>query len=88
MNWTASGAMTCCSAAAGDDNLDGGRGDDTLEGGYGADVLTGGDGSDTASYAGSMMGVTVRLHNSKFMGGDAKGDTFGGTVDCHVYRYG
>ena len=65
---------------AGDDNLDGGRGDDTLEGGYGADVLTGGDGNDTASYAGSMMGVTVRLHNSKFMGGDAKGDTFGATV--------
>ena len=65
---------------AGDDNLDGGRGDDTLEGGYGADVLTGGDGNDTASYAGSMMGVTVRLHKSKFMGGDAKGDTFGATV--------
>ena len=65
---------------AGDDDLDGGDNDDTLEGGYGADVLTGGDGNDTASYAGSMMGVTVRLHNSKFMGGDAKGDTFGGTV--------
>ena len=65
---------------SGDDNLDGGRGDDTLEGGYGADVLTGGDGSDTASYAGSMMGVTVRLHNSKFMGGDAKGDSFGARV--------
>ena len=53
---------------SGDDNLDGGRGDDTLEGGPGADVLTGGDGSDTASYAGSMMGVTVRLHNSKCHG--------------------
>ena len=65
---------------SGDDELDGGRGDDTLEGGYGADVLTGGDGSDTASYAGSMMGVTVRLHNSKFMGGDAKGDSFGARV--------
>ena len=65
---------------AGDDELDGGRGDDTLEGGYGADVLTGGDGNDTASYADSMMGVTVRLHNSKFMGGDAKGDSFGATV--------
>ncbi len=64
----------------GDDDLDGGRGDDTLEGGYGADVLTGGDGSDTASYAGSTMGVTVRLHSSKFMGGDATGDSFGGTV--------
>ena len=67
---------------SGDDELDGGRGDDTLEGGYGADVLTGGDGDDTASYAGSMMGVTVRLHNSKAMGGDAKGDTFGATVEA------
>ena len=65
---------------SGDDDLDGGRNDDTLEGGYGADVLTGGDGSDTASYAGSMMGVTVRLHNSKFMGGDAMGDSFGARV--------
>ena len=67
---------------SGDDDLDGGRGNDTLEGGYGADVLTGGDGSDTASYAGSMMGVTVRLHNSKFMGGDAEGDSFGATVEA------
>ena len=65
---------------SGDDDLDGGRGDDTLEGGYGADVLTGGDGMNTASYAGSMMGVTVRLHNSKAMGGDAEGDTFAGRV--------
>ena len=64
----------------GDDDLDGGRGDDTLEGGPGADVLTGGDGSDTASYAGSTMGVTVRLHSSKFMGGDAMGDSFGARV--------
>ena len=65
---------------AGDDMLDGGRNNDTLEGGMGADVLTGGDGNDTASYASSMMGVTVRLHNSRFMGGDAYGDSFGGTV--------
>ena len=65
---------------AGNDDLDGGDGNDTLEGGYGADVLTGGNGTNTASYAGSMMGVTVRLHNSKAMGGDAKGDTFGGMV--------
>ena len=65
---------------SGDDDLDGGRGDDTLEGGPGADVLTGGDGSDTASYAGSTMGVTVRLHTSSARGGDAKGDTFGATV--------
>ena len=68
------------SGGSGDDELDGGRGDDELEGGAGADELTGGDGNDTASYAGSMMGVTVRLHNSKFMGGDAEGDSFGATV--------
>ena len=62
---------------AGMDMLDGGDGDDVLEGGYGADELTGGDGDDTASYAGSMMGVTVRLHASQAMGGDAEGDTWG-----------
>ena len=33
---------------------------------------------DTASYAGSMMGVTVRLHSGQAMGGDAEGDTFAG----------
>ena len=70
---------------SGDDNLDGGRGDDELEGGPGADVLTGGDEKinghgNTASYAGSVMGVTVRLHNSMFKGGDAMGDSFGATV--------
>ncbi|MDE0154992.1 MAG: DVUA0089 family protein [Gammaproteobacteria bacterium] len=59
---------------AGDDDLDGGAGDDKLEGGYGADVLTGGAGMDTASYAGSMMGVAVRLHSGQAMGGDAEGD--------------
>ena len=64
----------------GDDNLDGGDGDDTLEGGYGADTLTGGEDDDTASYAGSVMGVTVRLHSSTAMGGDAKGDVWGDTV--------
>ena len=65
---------------AGDDSLDGGDEDDTLEGGPGADVLTGGRGADTASYAGSMMGVTVRLHASQAMGGDAEGDTWGDTT--------
>ena len=72
--------MTELYGGSGDDELDGGRDDDTLEGGYGADVLTGGDDNDTASYADSMMGVTVRLHNSRFMGGDAYGDSFGETV--------
>ena len=62
----------------GDDMLNGGDGDDTLEGGYGADMLTGGDGMDWASYASSMMGVTVRLHSQQAMHGDAEGDTFVG----------
>ena len=65
---------------AGDDSLSGGDEDDELEGGPGADMLTGGLGADTASYAGSMMGVTVRLHASQAMGGDAEGDTWGDTV--------
>ena len=64
----------------GDDDLDGGDGNDELEGGYGADMLTGGDGNDTASYGMSMMGVTVRLHASQAMGGDAEGDTFAGSA--------
>ena len=72
------------SGGAGDDVLDGGDEDDTLEGGYGADMLTGGGGADTASYAGSMMGVTVRLHANKAMGGDAEGDTF---VDMTTVEY-
>ena len=46
----------------------------------GADELTGGGGDDTASYASSMMGVTVRLHARQAMGGDAEGDTWGDTV--------
>ena len=65
---------------AGDDELEGGDGDDTLEGGPGMDTLTGGDDDDTASYAGSMMGVTVRLHSGQAMGGDAQGDIWGDMV--------
>ena len=60
----------------GDDSLEGGDENDTLEGGPGADMLTGGLGDDTASYASSMMGVTVRLHANQAMGGDAEGDEF------------
>ena len=71
-NWTAVKGNDTLSGGSGDDDLDGGDGVDTLEGGYGADVLTGGDGADTASYAGSTMGVTVRLHSSKAMGGAAR----------------
>ena len=69
---------------AGDDSLSGGDENDTLEGGPGADTLTGGMGEDTASYAGSMMGVTVRLHASQAMGGDAEGDTWGDTATVSV----
>ena len=72
------------SGGAGDDVLDGGDEDDTLEGGYGADMLTGGGGADTASYANSTMGVTVRLHANKVMGGDAEGDIF---VDMTTVEY-
>ena len=61
---------------AGNDTLDGGAGNDTLDGGAGADLLIGGEGADTASWAGSMMGVTVRLHANQAMGGDAEGDIF------------
>ena len=74
------------SGGAGDDSLDGGDDNDILEGGPGADMLTGGGQTlyeglegDTASYAGSMMGVTVRLHSGQAMGGDAEGDVFAGS---------
>ena len=64
----------------GDDVLDGGAGNDWLEGGAGADVLRGGAGDDTARYRYSDAGVVVRLHDGTARGGDAEGDTFGGTV--------
>ncbi len=72
------------SGGAGDDMLDGGDEDDILIGGPGADALTGGAGDDTASYAGSMMGVTVRFHAMQAMHGDAEGDTF---VDTTTNTY-
>ena len=40
---------------------------------------------DTASYAGSMMGVTVRLHSLKAMGGDAEGDVWGRLAPLTTY---
>ena len=64
----------------GDDELDGREGDDLLAGEVGADVLRGGAGIDTASYYTSEAGVEVRLHDGTARGGDAEGDTFGGTV--------
>ena len=71
---------------AGMDTLDGEYGDDIIEGGYGADTLIGGDGSDTASYATSMMGVTVRLHSQQAMHGDAEGDEFGKRVEATYFN--
>lgn len=75
---------------AGADTLRGGSSQDILEGGAGPDVLIGGGGGsptdtlgedgDYASYESSMMGVTVRLHNSQLKNGDAEGDSFGRMV--------
>jgi Ca2+-binding RTX toxin-like protein len=45
----------------GGDSLDGGTENDTLDGGAGDDRLDGGTGGDTASYAGTLAGVTVNL---------------------------
>ena len=59
---------------AGNDSLIGSGGDDTLIGGAGADSLDGGNGSDTASYAGSGVGVFVRLTDGVVNNGDATGD--------------
>ena len=61
----------------GDDSaniLDGGEGEDSLIGGAGADILNGGDDIDTASYEGSITGVTVNLSTGVGSGGDAEGD--------------
>jgi len=66
------------SGGAGDDMLFGGSGDDILEGGEGADTLMGGKGSDFASYAGSVIGVTVNLATHLAQGGDAEGDILRG----------
>ena len=62
------------------DSLTGDAGDNVLAGGAGADILVGGPGLDTASYLGSDMSVTVRLHSLLATGGDAEGDVFGATV--------
>ena len=67
----------------GDDVLIGGRGDDELEGGARRGRhLAGDSGKDTASYAGSPMGVTVRLHSQQAMGGDAEDDEFSNLEDA------
>ena len=62
----------------GDDNankLSGGQGNDLLIGGKGGDTLDGGAGTDTASYATSVLGVTVNLTNGTGANGDAQGET-------------
>jgi Ca2+-binding RTX toxin-like protein len=59
----------------GDDILIGGAGNDLVIGGAGGDNLDGGADIDTVSYAGSTLGVFVRLFNNSVFGGDANGDT-------------
>ena len=49
-------------------------GNDTLIGGRDADDLDGGTGVDTASYAGSIGGITINLAAGTGSGGDAAGD--------------
>jgi Ca2+-binding RTX toxin-like protein len=58
----------------GEDTLVGGAGDDTLQSGEGADVVNGGSGTDTASYAASIVGVSVSLLTRTGAGGEAEGD--------------
>ena len=70
------------------DELEGGRGDDLLVGGAHGDSLIGGAGDDTASYAGSDMPVTVRLHARQAMGGHAEGDMFDDMVTVEYDVFG
>ncbi len=60
---------------AGADLLNGGEGDDVLHGGPGADTLSGGQGIDFASYATSLVGMTIDLR-TQMLSGDGAGDTF------------
>jgi Ca2+-binding RTX toxin-like protein len=78
---------------AGFENIVGGSGNDTLigsiganiiEGGAGADTLIGNGGNDTVSYAGSALGVVVKLEND-FQDGitqqnGAQGDVVGDII--------
>ncbi|MDQ6434367.1 calcium-binding protein [Mesorhizobium sp. LHD-90] len=56
------------------DILVGDAGDNTIDGGAGGDYLFGGAGQDTASYKGSVAGVTVNLETGAASGGSADGD--------------
>ena len=58
----------------GNDLIFGWADDDELNGGAGADQLYGGSGNDTASYLGSLAGVSVNLTSGTASGGDAQGD--------------
>jgi Ca2+-binding RTX toxin-like protein len=58
----------------GSDRLQGGNGSDVLEGGAGIDYLNGGAGADTATYAGTIVGVTIDLAMGTGSGGDAQND--------------
>ena len=63
------------------DTLKGDANSNTISGGGGADILIGGGGGDTASYAGSLAGVTVDLTLvgiAQVSAGDASGDVLTG----------
>lgn len=64
--------------AQGDDYLIGGDGDDVLMGGSGGDTLAGGAGTDLASYADSIVSVSVDLTAGTALGGNAAGDSLSG----------
>jgi Ca2+-binding RTX toxin-like protein len=61
-------------AGNGPDELFGEGGNDLLIGGNGPDKMYGGTGIDTASYATSLLGVTVSLLSGLGSGGEAEGD--------------
>ena len=75
-NLTGSAFSDTLTGNDGDNILTGGAGDDSLVGGKGNDALIGGDGVDTASFAGSVAGVTASLLTGKAVG--AGKDTMAG----------
>jgi serralysin len=70
---------------AGADSVSGNAGIDVIIGGEGADTLSGGaDIGDTVSYAGSAVGITVKITSGSTTigkGGDAQGDFINGFTD-------
>ncbi|WP_052134768.1 cadherin domain-containing protein [Sphingomonas sp. 37zxx] len=71
---TGNTAANVITGGSGNDRLYGMAGDDVLAGRAGGDLLDGGEGNDTASYASSLVGVTVDLATGIAFGGDAYGD--------------